>query len=327
MGLAGGGSAAFVGRDLELSRLRAIVGGEARLLVVMGDAGVGKTRFVTEGMRRVAADGGVAVWGGCLPMRETLPLLPVANALGELSRVDGGELLEAAMAVSPRYVRGEVERLLPQLGYGAVESGGLGEPGQRDRLFAAIAELLGAVAQRRRVVLVVEDVHWADAATLDCLTFLTRARRDAASTVIVTCRTDEAPLEPQVVEWLAHVRGRGGVAEVHLGPLSRGETAEQVADLAGSPVPAHMVDELYARTEGNPFVTEQLVAVGSSESVLGSGVPLPARLTDLLVTRTGGLPRAVRAWRGCGVAPMAFAASPRVRLTGQDFVSRAVSNP
>ncbi len=98
-----------------MSRLRAVVGGEARLLLVVGDAGVGKTRLVTEGMRRVAADGVVSVWGGCLPMRETLPLLPVMDALGELSRVDGGELLDAALAVTPRYVRVEVERLLPQL--------------------------------------------------------------------------------------------------------------------------------------------------------------------------------------------------------------------
>jgi hypothetical protein len=65
-----GGSAAFVGRDRELARLRAVVGGgEARLLLVVGDAGVGKTGLVTEAMWRVAADGAVVVWGGCLPMR------------------------------------------------------------------------------------------------------------------------------------------------------------------------------------------------------------------------------------------------------------------
>ena len=78
--------------------------------------------------------------------------------------------------------------------------------------------------------------------------------------MVVTCRSDEAPLEPQVAEWLTHVRGRGGVAEVRLGPLSRDEVAEQVAELAGSPAPAPVVDELYARAEGNPFFTEQLVA-------------------------------------------------------------------
>jgi DNA-binding CsgD family transcriptional regulator/tetratricopeptide (TPR) repeat protein len=285
-----GGSVAFVGRDRELSRLRAVVGGEARLLLVMGDAGVGKTRLVTEGMRRAAADGVVSIWGGCLPMRETLPLLPVMDALGELSLVDGGKLLDAALAISPRYVRTEMERLLPQLETGEAQASGRGDGGQRDRLFAAIADLLSAAARRRSIALVVEDVHWADTSTLDCLTFLTRPRPESASTVVVTCRSDETSLEPQVAEWLTHVRGRGGVAEVRLGPLSRDEVAEQVAGFAGSPASASIVDELYARAEGNPFFTEQLVAamVGSTDGVLGRGAALPARLTELLLARVAG---------------------------------------
>jgi predicted ATPase len=76
------GSVGFVGRERELSRLQRAVGEDVRLLLVVGDAGVGKTRFVGEGMLRAAAGGTVAVWGGCLPLAETLPLLPVADALG-----------------------------------------------------------------------------------------------------------------------------------------------------------------------------------------------------------------------------------------------------
>jgi DNA-binding NarL/FixJ family response regulator len=280
-----GGSTAFVGRDRELSRLRSEVGGDTRLLLVVGDAGVGKTRLVTEAMGRVA--GVVSVWGGCLPLRETLPLLPVMDALGELSRIDGGKLLDDALAVTPRYVRVEVERLLPQLEAGGSESSGRSERGQRDRLFAAIAELLSAVARRRDVALVVEDVHWADATTLDCLTFLTRPRRDAAVTVVVTCRSDETLLEPQVAEWLTRVRGRDGATEVRLGPLSHDEVAEQIAVLAGSPASALVVDDLYARAEGNPFFTEQLVsAMVSSADGLRLGAVLPARLSELLLART-----------------------------------------
>jgi predicted ATPase len=111
---------------------------------------------------------------------------------------------------------------------------------QRDRLFAAIAELLSAAARRRETAMVVEDVHWADATTPDCLTFLTRPRRDAAVTVVATCRSDETSLQPQVAEWLTQVRGRGGVAEVRLGPLSQDEMAEQVAELAGSSASAQL---------------------------------------------------------------------------------------
>ena len=262
------GVAGFVGREGELSRLRTALGGDTRLLLVVGDAGVGKTRFAGEGMARAAAGGLVSVWGRCLPLAGKLPLLPIMEALGELSRLDGGTRLEPALAMTPPYVRVEVERLLPQLGPGGMDTGGQGgERGEgwwRERLFAGLAELLGVVARRSPVGLVVEDVHWADAATLDCLTYLARVGRGGAVTVVVTCRGDEAPLDQPVADWLAHVRGSGAVEEIRLGPLSRGEAAEQITGLVGGPAPARLVDDLYARAEGNPFFTEQLVAAAQA---------------------------------------------------------------
>jgi predicted ATPase len=96
------GPAVFVGRDNELSQLLAALGGEGRLVLVTGDAGVGKTRFVTEGMTRAAATGMVMVRGECLPLASTLPLLPVADALGELARLEDGKLLAAALEATRR---------------------------------------------------------------------------------------------------------------------------------------------------------------------------------------------------------------------------------
>jgi len=281
--------AGFVGRERELSRLGAALGGDTRMVLVVGDAGVGKTRFAGEGMRRAAAGGVVSVWGGCLPLAEKLPLLPVAGALGELSRLNGGGLLEAALGAVPEYVRGEVVRLLPGLGPYRAGARGRGEGWRRERLFSAVAELLGAAAGRSGLGLVVEDVHWADAATLDCLTYLARAGRGEVS-LVVTCRGDEAPLARPVVEWLAHARGGVAVEEIRLGPLSREEVAEQVAGLVGGPPPPRFADDLYARTDGNPFFTEQLVAAAQAGSVGGelrapSG--LPERLAELLVARAG----------------------------------------
>ncbi len=72
-----------------------------------------------------------------------------------------------------------------------------------------------------------------------------------------------------MAEWLTHVRGVAGVAEVRLGPLTRDEMAEQVAGLAGSPVSVSVVDEMYARAEGNPFFTEQLVAAAVTGGCAG----------------------------------------------------------
>ena len=75
----------LVGREDELSRLVGALGGDTRLVLVTGDAGVGKTRLVGEGMARAAAAGMVMVRGECLPVAGTLPLLPAASALGELA--------------------------------------------------------------------------------------------------------------------------------------------------------------------------------------------------------------------------------------------------
>jgi DNA-binding CsgD family transcriptional regulator len=304
-------SAGLVGRERELVRLRNALDGPARLVLVVGDAGVGKTRFVGEG-RRLAAEGG-AVWAGgwCLPLAEKLPLLPVAQALGELSGLEDGGLLEAALGELPPYVRAELGRLLPGLGSGRPDGSGGGGGWQRERLFASVAELLGALARRSPVGLVVEDVHWADSATLDCLTFLAGAGQVGPLTVVATCRSDEPPVDAQVADWLAYVRAGSGVEEIRLGPLSRREVTEQITGLVGGPVPGRLADEVYARAEGNPFFTEQLVAAtladpAERELVVPSG--LPTRLAELLVARAdrcGGDARAVLAVLAIAGRPLA----------------------
>ena len=250
-------SVGFVGRERELSRLRAAAVG-TRLLLVVGDAGVGKTRLVGEVIRRAEM---AWISGGCVPLAEQLPLLPVAEALAELARLDGG-LLQTALENVSSYVRTEAGRLLPQLGIGGTGAGESGE-WRRERLFSAVAELLQAAAQDRGLGLLIEDVHWADAATLDLLTFLAWSVHSSGVRLVVTCRSDEMPLDPHVARWLAHVRGRAGVEEIRLGLLSRPEVGELLAALVGGPASPGYVDELYVRAEGNPFFTEQLVAAAS----------------------------------------------------------------
>src|SRR6266571_2830554 len=255
----------------------------------MGDAGVGKTRFAREAMRLAEVSGMVALWGACLPLAGKLPLLPVAGALGELRRLDEGRLLDAALDPCPPFVRGEMERLLPQLGATAADAPARGE-GLRERLFAAVSELLGAVAQRSPAALVIEDVHWADSATLDLLTFLARAGGGGAVTVVVTCRSDEPTLEAHAADWLAHARGSQDAEEIRLGPLSRDEVAAHVAGLVGRPAPPGLVDDLYGRAGGNPFFTEQLVAAvqaGPGEDMVRVPAGLPDRLAGLLAARAG----------------------------------------
>src|SRR5262245_56298503 len=200
------GTGVFVGREGELSRLESVLAERARLVLVVGDAGIGKTRFVAEGLVQASAGGMLTVGGGCLPLAVKPPLLPVADALAELSRLDGGAPFEAALAAAPPYVRPELARLLPGLAAAEPVAVEPVEGWRYERLFAAVAELLDGVTRRSPLALLVEDIHWADGATLDFLTYLVRAGRGSALSVVVICRSDEVPLDAAVADWLVHMR-------------------------------------------------------------------------------------------------------------------------
>jgi predicted ATPase len=282
----------FVGRERELSHLQTELAGGARLVLVVGDAGIGKTRFVAEGLARATQGGMLTISGGCLPLAQKLPLLPVADALGELTRLGGGAPFEAALEAAPTYVRSEVARLLPRLAGGDPAATGPSATGpveawRYERLFAGVTELVAGVARRSPLGLLIEDVHWADGATLDFLTYLTRAGRTDLVTVVVTCRGDEVPLDAAVADWLTHAQSNVGTEEIRIGRLSQGEVAEQVTGLVGAPPPPGLVEQVYARAEGHPFFTEQLVAAAVTADLdqLEQPVALPERLAELLVAR------------------------------------------
>jgi hypothetical protein len=152
-----------------------------------------------------------------------------------------------------------------------------------------------------QIVVVVEDVHWADSATLDCLTYLARAAGVDALTLVVTCRSDEVPLDAQVARWLARVRG-GRVEEIRLGPLSRGEAVQQIAGLVGEEPPDRFADDLFERAEGKPVfhrAARRRVAGRLDGDLLHPPGLLPERLAELLMVRASGCGTAPRlCWQG-----------------------------
>ena len=259
-----------------------------------------------------------------MPLAGTLPLFPVADALGELARLEGGGLLAAALDAAPGYVREEVGRLLPGMG----PDGGTGPAGRdgewsRERLFAGVAELLAAVAGRCQagVGLVVEDVHWADGETLDFLTFLVRAGRRGPVRVVATYRGDEAPLAEHVAGWLAQVRGRRGDRGDPAGTAVAGGGSRAGRGAGGRPgVTAG--DRLPIRARRGKRVLHR-AAGGRRPSRPGGGnrlqVPaeLPARLAELLAARAGrcaGDARAVLA--GLAVAGRSLGEELLAAVTG-----------
>jgi tetratricopeptide (TPR) repeat protein len=202
-------------------------------------------------------------------------LLPIADLLAAAWRTDGGGFLKAALTSCPPYVGRSLARLVPELEEVTVEDGS-----DRQRLFSAVGELLAAMASIRPVGLVVEDLHWADSATLDLIEHLIGSG-SSGPPILGTYRVEDPTTPATVAEWRLRVHRNASVTALHLGPLSREETAHQVRLLTGTAAQPELVNRIHARSRGHPLFTEQLV--------YGEGSDLPPLLADLLDLRIGEL--------------------------------------
>jgi DNA-binding CsgD family transcriptional regulator len=288
-------SLAFVGRVEELQTLEAArrraADAEPAVVLVGGEAGVGKTRLVAELAARCAADGMRVLVGGCVPVGgDGLPYAPIVEALRALPDELGLDTVRELAGPSWR----ELARLLPILG--EPKPGPAGSAAQA-RLFELLLGLLGRLSEQTPIALVVEDLHWSDQSTRDLLAFLVRNLRQNRVLVVVTYRSDE-PHSDQLGPWLAELDRGGPVERLHLARLDWAETAAQLVGILGAAPPADLVDAVFGRSEGNPFFTEELLAAvraGSSE--------LPATVRDLLRGRVQVLPE--RAQQVLAVAAVA----------------------
>ncbi|MFJ8578544.1 AAA family ATPase [Micromonospora sp. NPDC093277] len=280
-------STVLVGRQQELAGLRETLdrarAGEAATVLVGGEAGVGKTRLLEEFAVLAGGAGARVLVGQCLELGEAgLPFAPFAAALREVLRHDGPAAFAGYEA--------EFARLLPELARvpaGVAAPAGLtASDAPRGYLFELVADLFRRIAEERPLVLVIEDLHWADRSTRDLIGFLVRGARAERLLLVCTFRTDELhrghPLRP----FLAELDRARGVERVDLGRLDRDGTAAILTDLLDAEPPARAVDDVHRRTQGNPFFIEELAAAGDP---VGCAV-LPETLRDLLLARVDRLP-------------------------------------
>jgi tetratricopeptide (TPR) repeat protein len=261
---------------LEAARRRA-ADGDPAVVLVGGEAGVGKTRLVAELAARVMASGGRVLSGGCLPVGEgSLPYAPIVESLRPLPTELGAGVVQGL--AGPSWV--ELTHLLPGLGEPPDGSPG---PAAQTRLFELLLGLLGHLAEQVPITLVVEDLHWADHSTRVLLAFLARNLRRERVLLVVTYRNDEADSDG-LRSYLAEVGRSARVARLELARLDRAETAAQLTGILSGAPSAELLEGVFARSEGNPFFTEELL-----DSVrLGSG-SVPATLRDLLKGRVEAL--------------------------------------
>jgi len=296
-------SEVIVGREADLAALRDALkrtrSAEPSAVLVGGEAGVGKSRLVEEFSRSVA---GVAqvLTGHCLELgEEGLPYAPFAGALRELVQRAGPAVLEGR--------EHEFARLLPELG-----PAGAGDA-RRGQLFELVAALFARISAERPLVLVIEDLHWADRSTRDLIGFLLRAARLPRLLLVATYRTDELhrghPLRPFLAE-LDRVRG---VERLELDRLDRDGTAEMLTQLLGAEPEPRTVETIVERTQGNPFFIEQFAASGPDCS------DIPDSLRDLLLARVDALSDAAqRVLRMAAVGGTRFGHDLLTRVAGRD---------
>jgi DNA-binding CsgD family transcriptional regulator/tetratricopeptide (TPR) repeat protein len=246
----------FVGRAGELAELGRALGaaraGTGAAVLVAGEAGIGKTRLASELARRARGAGFEVLLGRSIDLVGTeLPYQPFAEALRPLGQPWRAD----------RHT-----------------------PGSQLQVFERTLALLTTCAACGPVLLVLEDLHWADTSTLDLVVFLAHNLDGRPVLLLATYRADE-PSSAERMRGLADRAQRSGSAlVVQLGPLERDELTALLAAHADHPLPAALTDAIAARSEGNPFFAQELLAASGEQSA-----ELPQRLRGLLLQRISRL--------------------------------------
>jgi DNA-binding CsgD family transcriptional regulator len=265
---------ALVGRDAELARLRALLhdgaAGRAVTGLVSGDAGIGKSRLTDEAKRIAERDGFTVLCGQCAEIGDSVPYLPFADAFRTAP-----PRIEKAIKTRP-----VLSRLLPDGNEQPHEVDWAGLT--RQQMFGAVLSLLSELAAESPVLLVIEDLHWADASTRHLVTFLARMLHRERVAIIGTYRTDDLDRRHPLRGVIAELLRLPMVALIELGPLPAAALAEILSNGqdAPSPLSAATLNSLVERAEGNAYYAEELLTASSC----AEGT-LPTGLAALLLSR------------------------------------------
>lgn len=275
--------APFVGRQRELNALQAALAktraGQGRLVLVRGDAGVGKTRIAEEAARAAAGQGLRVVWGRCSEVDGAPPYWPWIQAMRMHAAAAGADTVARAAGIAA----GTLVDWLPELG--ALLPGVRPPPRIDDaqqarfRVFDAVATYWKRAAGLHPLLLVLDDLHRADAASLALLGFLAAEVGDSALLVLATCR--EAPAEPEAFGALTvDLMRQSSVYRIELGGLTLTETAQFVGAATGLRSPT-LAAGLHQRTEGNPLFLGEMTRLLAAASAAGDEPDALARLDAL----------------------------------------------
>jgi DNA-binding SARP family transcriptional activator/tetratricopeptide (TPR) repeat protein len=277
----------FVGRERQLAQLMARIDdlerGRGSLFLLRGEPGIGKTWLAEEGAARAAERGALVLSGRCWESGGAPAYWPWVQCLRKLVQQTEPDTIAAQLgvgAVDIARIIPELRELVPSL----PRAPAVDPEGARFRLFDAVTTLFRNAARARPMVLVLDDVHAADAPSLLLLRFLTDALGDAQLLVIATGRDNDAAASESFTATVAELARSESFSQVALGGLGRQEVA-QLIDAAGARgASEELVAAIHARTDGHPFFVAELVRLLASEGRLDA---IPQGVRAVVAQRLG----------------------------------------
>jgi DNA-binding CsgD family transcriptional regulator/tetratricopeptide (TPR) repeat protein len=278
----------FVGREEELSVLTGAVAraaaGAGSVVLVGGEAGVGKSRLISELIRHAVGQEMAILIGECLPLGEReLPFAPLLAAIRTLDDEHGFVAVEPPASEQIGSVTDELSLDRDN------RPGPIPVEASQRAVFDRLLAPLQSVARTRTLLLVIEDFQWADRSTRDFVSFLVRAARQERIALVITYRSDALDRRHPLGSFMLELERTGRATRIELERFTRAELREQVAAILDAPPPAALVDRLLERSEGNPFFTEELLAWSQT-----AAAPLPESFREMLLGRVDEYPPEVR---------------------------------
>ena len=294
------GRCSFVGRDREQDELRrvwaAAADGERRLVFVTGEPGIGKSRLVAEFAVEAHADGAVVLSGRSFE-ESVIPYQPFVEALRQyVSDCDPIDL-EAQIGGDPA----ALAALVPEVATPSLVTAPRVEAGDRYRLFDAVAAFLSTISISSPMVLVLDDLQWADQATLLLLKHLVMDPRPASILIVGTYRDGEVPTSHPLSLLQADLGRDHTIDRVHLIGLGVGDVAVMFEEMTGQAPPAAVAERLQADTKGNPFFVEEVISLLAEAGIatdrarlaqvnlVGGELGVPIRVRDFVARRMESL--------------------------------------
>jgi DNA-binding CsgD family transcriptional regulator/tetratricopeptide (TPR) repeat protein len=273
-------SPVFVGRRAEQAALSEALdraaAGDPGIVLISGEAGVGKSRLLAEITTLAATKGVASVRGICVDVAAgSLAYAPFVDIVRELHQTGfTGSLPAATLA--------EIGRLVPEAMKGAKGFEAAG--GGQGRIFAAVRDLLTIASVSRPILIAIEDLHWADTSTLDLVTYLARSMQSERCLIVATARIDALPRRHPLLATVAALSRLPAFERIELPRFDESELDELLTGILGAAPDPGMTQVVFERSDGNAFFAEELVAAGAGLS--GS---MPESLRDVLAARLATL--------------------------------------